>query len=89
MSDWFGMCQLGSMEGQLAAGGAHHHILYSPPSTVVWPYDGGNEHHLTLNLGELVRLEEHSSGWYKGKALHRPERGVFPASHVHIKRLEV
>ena len=45
---------------------------------------------LTLHFGDVVQILEENAGWYRGFSLHdKHTKGIFPASHVHLKDCDV
>ncbi len=42
-------------------------------------------HQIALNPGDLIRLEEEYSGWYRGTRTSDKKRGIFPANFVHLR----
>ncbi|XP_059701466.1 dedicator of cytokinesis protein 2-like isoform X2 [Haemorhous mexicanus] len=52
----------------------------------VWNFPRTKEHHLPLQIGEMVHILQASEGWYCGYSLrNRAARGIFPASLIRLK----
>ncbi|OWK56749.1 Dedicator of cytokinesis protein 2 [Lonchura striata] len=52
----------------------------------VWNFPRTQEHHLPLQIGEMVHILQASEGWYCGYSLrNRAARGIFPASLIRLK----
>ncbi|CAN8207869.1 unnamed protein product [Coccothraustes coccothraustes] len=52
----------------------------------VWNFPSTKEHHLPLQIGEMVHILQASEGWYCGYSLrNRAARGIFPASLIRLK----
>ncbi|XP_064275168.1 dedicator of cytokinesis protein 2-like isoform X1 [Passer domesticus] len=52
----------------------------------VWNFPRTKEHHLPLQVGEMVHILQASEGWYCGYSLrNRAARGIFPASLIRLK----
>jgi hypothetical protein len=53
---------------------------------VVWDYRRGSYPFLSLQFGETVQILEENGGWYRGFCItNKQKKGIFPASHVHLK----
>ncbi|NXY23455.1 DOCK2 protein, partial [Atrichornis clamosus] len=60
--------------------------LPAPLPTAVWNFPRTKEHHLPLQIGEMVHILQASEGWYCGYSLqNRTARGIFPASLIRLK----
>ncbi|NWZ42419.1 DOCK2 protein, partial [Brachypodius atriceps] len=58
----------------------------APLPTAVWNFPRTKEHHLPLQIGEMVHILQASEGWYCGYSLrNRAARGIFPASLIRLK----
>ncbi|NWZ16417.1 DOCK1 protein, partial [Agelaius phoeniceus] len=58
----------------------------APLPTAVWNFPRTKEHHLPLQVGEMVHILQASEGWYCGYSLrNRAARGIFPASLIRLK----
>ncbi len=55
-------------------------VVYSyEPQKVTYPF-------LRLQLGDVVQILEENAGWYRGFCIRdKHNKGIFPASHVHLK----
>ncbi len=55
-------------------------VVYSyEPQKVTYPF-------LALQLGDVVQILEENAGWYRGFCVRdKHNKGIFPASHVHLK----
>ena len=54
-------------------------VVYNYEPQKVYPF-------LKLQLGDIVQILEENAGWYRGFSLRdKHSKGVFPASHVHLK----
>lgn len=52
----------------------------------VWNFPRTKEHHLPLQIGEMVHILQASEGWYCGYSLrNRAAQGIFPASLIRLK----
>ncbi|XP_061418833.1 LOW QUALITY PROTEIN: dedicator of cytokinesis protein 4 [Lethenteron reissneri] len=57
---------------------------------VICSFSGGVPHGLALDIGEGVQLLERFDGWYRGFNVKNPDaKGIFPASHIHVKEATV
>ncbi|KAF1384744.1 hypothetical protein PFLUV_G00123340 [Perca fluviatilis] len=57
---------------------------------VKWNFVGKGEKQLSLEIGDAVQVQEVCDGWYRGYLVrNRSQRGVFPASYVHLKEVIV
>ncbi|KAA8588915.1 hypothetical protein FQN60_010260 [Etheostoma spectabile] len=57
---------------------------------VKWNFVGKGEKQLSLEIGDVVQVQEVCDGWYRGYLLrNRAQRGVFPASYVHLKEVVI
>ncbi|KAK5864804.1 hypothetical protein PBY51_016016 [Eleginops maclovinus] len=57
---------------------------------VKWNFDGNGEKQLSLEVGDAVQIQEVCDGWYRGYLVrNKSQRGVFPASFVHLKGVVV
>ncbi|XP_031426793.1 dedicator of cytokinesis protein 5 [Clupea harengus] len=53
-------------------------------------YDGPGEQELSLRVGDTVHILEKLEGWYRGYTLrHKSQKGIFPASYIHLKEAKV
>ncbi|NXE70757.1 DOCK2 protein, partial [Calcarius ornatus] len=60
--------------------------LPAPLPAAVWNFPRTKEHHLPLQIGEMVHILQASEGWYCGYSLrNRAARGIFPASLIRLK----
>ena len=59
-------------------------VIYGYEPQRVYPY-------LPLDLGDSVQILEENAGWYRGFLLrcNKCIKGIFPASHIHIKECSV
>ena len=59
-------------------------VIYSyEPQKVTYPF-------LRLHFGDVVQILEENGGWYRGFSLRdKHQKGIFPASHIHIKECRV
>lgn len=58
-------------------------MIYSYRTHKAYPY-------LNLHFGDVVQILEENAGWYRGFSLRdKHSKGIFPASHVHLKDCEV
>ncbi|XP_069061938.1 dedicator of cytokinesis protein 2-like [Pleurodeles waltl] len=56
----------------------------------LWNFSGTKEHHLSLQIGDVVHIVQMCEGWFRGYALkNRSTRGIFPVSIIHIKNARV
>ncbi len=55
-------------------------VVYSyEPQKVTYPF-------LVLQLGDVVQILEENAGWYRGFCVRdKHNKGIFPASHVHLR----
>ncbi|XP_030252453.1 dedicator of cytokinesis 2 isoform X3 [Sparus aurata] len=57
-------------------------------SLVKWNFVGKGEKQLSLEVGDMVFIQEACDGWYRGYlARNKAQQGVFPASFVHLKEV--
>ncbi|XP_060904050.1 dedicator of cytokinesis protein 2-like [Labrus mixtus] len=55
---------------------------------VKWNFVGHGEKHLSLEVGDMVFIQEACDGWYRGYlARNKALQGVFPASFIHLKEV--
>ena len=59
-------------------------VIYSyAPQKASYPF-------LRLQFGDVVQILEENGGWYRGFSLRdKHSKGIFPASHIHIKECTV
>ncbi|XP_065184733.1 dedicator of cytokinesis protein 2-like isoform X1 [Sycon ciliatum] len=57
----------------------------------IYNYDpvGKGPEFLKLDLGDQVQIQEQCAGWYRGFALKTRQKGIFPASFIHLKEATV
>ncbi len=57
-----------------------HTVIYNYiPQKASYPF-------LFLQFGDVVQILEENGGWYRGFSLRdKHSKGIFPASHVHLK----
>ncbi|XP_077981762.1 dedicator of cytokinesis protein 3-like isoform X1 [Glandiceps talaboti] len=59
---------------------------------VIYSFNGKKtKHGLSLEIGESVQiLEENGQGWFRGFSTRRKnDKGIFPASYIHLKKFKV
>ncbi|XP_035017621.1 dedicator of cytokinesis protein 2 isoform X2 [Hippoglossus stenolepis] len=57
---------------------------------VKWNFIGTGEKQLSLEVGDAVHIQEACEGWYRGYlARNKTQKGVFPASFVHLKEVVI
>ncbi|GAB6029592.1 hypothetical protein CHUAL_005335 [Chamberlinius hualienensis] len=57
---------------------------------VIYSFDGNVRHGISLGIGETVQVIEEFAGWFRGfPTRNKSCKGIFPASHIHIKPCEV
>ncbi|CAK6971924.1 dedicator of cytokinesis protein 2-like, partial [Scomber scombrus] len=55
---------------------------------VKWNFVGQGEKQLSLEVGDTVHIQEACDGWYRGYlARNKAQKGVFPASFVHLREV--
>ncbi|XP_034036941.1 dedicator of cytokinesis protein 2-like isoform X2 [Thalassophryne amazonica] len=55
---------------------------------VKWNFVGQEERQLSLEIGDMVHIQEVCDGWYKGYlAKNKAQQGVFPVSFIHLKEV--
>ncbi|XP_067377259.1 dedicator of cytokinesis protein 5 isoform X2 [Channa argus] len=56
----------------------------------IYNYDPSGEHELCLQVGDTVHILEKLEGWYRGYKLRKKsQKGIFPASYIHLKEATV
>ncbi|XP_071389833.1 dedicator of cytokinesis protein 5 isoform X1 [Centroberyx affinis] len=56
----------------------------------IYNYDPRGEQELCLQVGDTVHILETFEGWYRGYTLRdKSQRGIFPASYIHLKEATV
>eukprot|EP00794_Sanderia_malayensis_P005649 gene5649-6345_t len=59
-------------------------------AVAVCQFNAKFDHHLQLELGELVEIEEACGDWYRGYSLKNKNAwGIFPSSYVHLKDINM
>ncbi len=54
----------------------------------IYNFAGSTPHQLSFNVGELLRVEEETQGWYRGAVVTdqgENKTGLFPANYVKLK----
>ncbi|XP_013147962.1 PREDICTED: dedicator of cytokinesis protein 1-like [Papilio polytes] len=54
-------------------------------AVAVYNYTNNSQHHLQLEVGELVHLQRETSHWYWGTSLRAGTSGAFPKTYVVIR----
>ncbi|KPP73967.1 hypothetical protein Z043_106907 [Scleropages formosus] len=58
--------------------------------TAIYNYDAQGPQELTLQVGDTVHILELFEGWYRGYTLrNKSQKGIFPASYIHLKEAKV
>ncbi|XP_030630565.1 dedicator of cytokinesis protein 5 [Chanos chanos] len=56
----------------------------------IYNYDARSEQELCLQVGDTVHILETFEGWYRGYTLRqKSQKGIFPASYIHLKEAKV
>uniref|UniRef100_A0A8C9WD47 Dedicator of cytokinesis 5 n=1 Tax=Scleropages formosus TaxID=113540 RepID=A0A8C9WD47_SCLFO len=56
----------------------------------IYNYDAQGPQELTLQVGDTVHILELFEGWYRGYTLrNKSQKGIFPASYIHLKEAKV
>ncbi|XP_050973094.1 dedicator of cytokinesis protein 5 [Labeo rohita] len=56
----------------------------------IYNYDAKGEPELSLQVGDTVHILETFEGWYRGYTLRqKSQKGIFPASYIHLKEAKV
>ncbi|XP_041956081.1 dedicator of cytokinesis protein 5 isoform X1 [Alosa sapidissima] len=56
----------------------------------VYNYEALGEQELSLRVGDTVHILEMFEGWYRGHTLRqKSQKGIFPASYIHLKEAKV
>ncbi|KAA8592767.1 hypothetical protein FQN60_018222, partial [Etheostoma spectabile] len=56
----------------------------------IYNYEPRGEQELCLQVGDTVHILEKLEGWYRGYTLRKKsQRGIFPASYIHLKEASV
>ncbi|KAM9359964.1 dedicator of cytokinesis protein 5 isoform 1-T1 [Symphorus nematophorus] len=56
----------------------------------IYNYDPSGEQELCLQVGDTVHILEKLEGWYRGYTLRKKsQKGIFPASYIHLKEATV
>ncbi|XP_069488465.1 dedicator of cytokinesis protein 2-like [Ambystoma mexicanum] len=56
----------------------------------LWNFSGTMDHHLSLQIGDVVHIVQMCDGWFRGYTLkNRSTRGIFPVSIIHLKNARV
>ncbi|PWA18346.1 hypothetical protein CCH79_00009801 [Gambusia affinis] len=59
-------------------------------SAAIYNYDPRGEQELRLQVGDTVHILEKLEGWYRGYKLRKKaQKGIFPASYIHLKEATV
>uniref|UniRef100_A0A8D0D8M7 Dedicator of cytokinesis 5 n=1 Tax=Sander lucioperca TaxID=283035 RepID=A0A8D0D8M7_SANLU len=73
-----------------------HVVCVSPVETIllcpsaIYNYEPRGEQELCLQVGDTVHILEKLEGWYRGYTLRKKsQRGIFPASYIHLKEASV
>ncbi|MEQ2249403.1 Dedicator of cytokinesis protein 2, partial [Ilyodon furcidens] len=57
---------------------------------VKWNFVSQGEKQLSLEIGDMVHIQEACDGWYRGYlARNKSLKGVFPSSFVHLKEVTI
>ncbi|XP_037637082.1 dedicator of cytokinesis protein 2-like isoform X1 [Sebastes umbrosus] len=57
---------------------------------VKWNFVGKGEKQLSLEVGDAVQIQEVCDGWFRGHLVrNKAQRGVFPASFVHLREIVI
>uniref|UniRef100_A0A4W6F540 Dedicator of cytokinesis 5 n=1 Tax=Lates calcarifer TaxID=8187 RepID=A0A4W6F540_LATCA len=58
--------------------------------SAIYNYDPSSKQELCLQVGDSVHILEKLEGWYRGYTLrNKSQRGIFPASYIHLKEATV
>uniref|UniRef100_A0A8C6GNG6 Dedicator of cytokinesis 2 n=1 Tax=Mus spicilegus TaxID=10103 RepID=A0A8C6GNG6_MUSSI len=58
--------------------------------TAIYNFQGSEAQHLTLQIGDVVRIQETCGDWYRGYLIkHKLSQGIFPTSFIHLKEVTV
>ncbi|XP_021095427.1 dedicator of cytokinesis protein 2 isoform X2 [Heterocephalus glaber] len=56
----------------------------------IYNFQGNGSPQLTLQIGDVVRIQETCGDWYRGYLMkHKMLQGIFPTSFIHIKEVTV
>uniref|UniRef100_H0WLI3 Dedicator of cytokinesis 2 n=1 Tax=Otolemur garnettii TaxID=30611 RepID=H0WLI3_OTOGA len=59
-------------------------------STAIYNFQGSGAPQLSLQIGDMVRIQETCGDWYRGYLIkHKMLQGIFPKSFIHIKEVTV
>uniref|UniRef100_A0A4W6F3G5 Dedicator of cytokinesis 5 n=1 Tax=Lates calcarifer TaxID=8187 RepID=A0A4W6F3G5_LATCA len=68
---------------------SHNETVLLCPSAI-YNYDPSSKQELCLQVGDSVHILEKLEGWYRGYTLrNKSQRGIFPASYIHLKEATV
>ncbi|KAH0512478.1 Dedicator of cytokinesis protein 2 [Microtus ochrogaster] len=60
------------------------------PELAIYNFQGSGAQHLTLQIGDVVRIQETCGDWYRGYLIkHKVSQGIFPTSFIHVKEVTV
>ncbi|MEJ1287605.1 hypothetical protein NN561_018626 [Cricetulus griseus] len=63
-------------------------LKYEPEA--IYNFQGSGAQHLTLQIGDVVRIQETCGDWYRGYLVkHKVSQGIFPTSFIHVKEVTV
>nr|XP_033811011.1 dedicator of cytokinesis protein 2-like [Geotrypetes seraphini] len=56
----------------------------------LWNFTGTKDHHLSLQIGDVVHILQMCEGWFRGYSLkNRSNQGIFPSSVICLKNARV